>query len=192
MEKMYAARNRVMRYKLEEECILLRKNGLIMRLIADELNNTGKVPNNDPITKDDVRKFLNKVPDVERSIVKGQEKRMVDVVNTNFDIIYEVSGLFNRTKKLLDDMEAKASESNKLVGAMSYKAVSSEMRELLRHMTEIQKEINDYENIKKFMTIVLQVLQEECPAQIPKIAERLRITKGTQWFASIINSQGGN
>jgi hypothetical protein len=186
MEKMYSTRNKIVRYKLEEDCILLKKSGLTHQQIADELNNSGKIPNNDLITRDDVDRFMKRVPTVEKALVKQSNARLMEAVNTNFDIIHELSSLFARTKNLLDAMEKRAEEQGKLIGAMSFKAISSEMREMLRHMTDIQKEINDYENIRKFMEIVLQVLQEECPAQIPKIAERLRITKGTQWFANIV------
>ena len=189
MEPMYATRNKIVRYKIEEDTVLLKKSGLTHQQIADELNMSGKVPNNDLITRDDVNRFMKRVPAVEKALVKESKARLVEVVNTNFDIIHEISSLFARTKKLLDAMEEKAEESGRLVGAMSFKAISSEMREMLRHMTDIQKEINDYENIRKFMEIVLQVLQEECPAQIPKIAERLRITKGTQWFSNIVGGR---
>jgi hypothetical protein len=186
MEPMYSTRNKIVRYKLEEDTVLLKRSGLTHQQIADELNMSGKIPNNDLVTRDDVDRFMKRVPAVQKALVKESKARLVEVVNTNFDIIHELSSLFSRTKNLLDAMEEKAEQSGKLVGAMSFKAISSEMREMLRHMTDIQKEINDYENIRKFMEIVLQVLQEECPAQIPKIAERLRIMKGTQWFANII------
>ncbi len=186
MESMYSTRNKIVRYKLEEDTVLLKRSGLTHQQIADELNMSGKIPNNDLVTRDDVDRFMKRVPAVQKALVKESKARLVEVVNTNFDIIHELSSLFSRTKNLLDAMEEKAEQSGKLVGAMSFKAISSEMREMLRHMTDIQKEINDYENIRKFMEIVLQVLQEECPAQIPKIAERLRIMKGTQWFANII------
>lgn len=186
MESMYSTRNKIVRYKLEEDTVLLKRSGLTHQQIADELNMSGKIPNNDLVTRDDVDRFMKRVPAVQKALVKESKARLVEVVNTNFDIIHELSSLFSRTKNLLDAMEEKAAQSGKLVGAMSFKAISSEMREMLRHMTDIQKEINDYENIRKFMEIVLQVLQEECPAQIPKIAERLRIMKGTQWFANII------
>jgi hypothetical protein len=188
VEPMYSTRNKIVRYKLEEDTVLLKRSGLTHQQIAEELNMSGKIPNNDLVTRDDVDRFMKRIPAVAKSLVKESKGRLVDVVNTNFDIIHEVGSLFTRTKNLLDAMEEKAQDSGRLVGAMSYKAVSSEMRELLRHMTDIQKEINDYDNVRKFMEIVLQVIQEECPEQMPKIAERLRITKGTQWFSTLINS----
>ena len=186
MEPMYATRNKIVRYKLEEDTILLKKSGLTHQQIADELNQSGKIPNNDLVTRDDVDRFMKRVPAVEKALVKESKERLMDAVNTNFDIIHEIGSLFTRTKNLLDAMEEKAAEQGRLVGAISYKAISSEMRELLRHMTEIQREINDYDNIRKFMEIVLQVIQEECPDKMPKIAERLRIAKGTQWFSTLI------
>lgn len=178
--------SKIVRYKLEEECVNLKKAGLSLSEIAEELNNNEKVPPNDNIDKFVVARFLEKIPSVTKQLVQEDRRRLLEVVNTNFDIMEEINGLFGKSKSLLELIEDDAYRQGKTVNVYMWKAVVSEMREMLRHMTEIQKDINDYDNVRKFMEIVLQVLQEEAPEKIPIIAEKLKVVKGTQWFASIM------
>jgi lipid II:glycine glycyltransferase (peptidoglycan interpeptide bridge formation enzyme) len=117
MEPMYATRNKIVRYKLEEDCVLLKKSGLTHKQIAEELNNSGKLPNNDLINRDDVDRFIKRVPSVEKTLVKESKDRLVQVVNTNFDIIHELGSLFSRTKNLLEAMEERAEEQGRRKGS---------------------------------------------------------------------------
>lgn len=178
--------SKIVKYKLEEDVVNLRRAGLSYQQIADELNDSGKVPENDEINKYVIMRFLEKLPEINKEIVKQDKRRLVQVVNNNLDIIHEVNTLFNKTKNLLEMMEEEAHQRGKHIDPYRFKAVSSEMREMLKQMMEIQKEINDYNNIKKFMEIVIQTLREECPDKIPIIAEKLKLAKGTQWFADLM------
>jgi len=179
--------SKIVKYKLEEDCVNLRYSGLSYQQIADELNASGKVPPDDPIDKWVVMRFLEKLPEVSRQIVQEDRRRLVQVVNNNMDIIFEVNNMFSKTKQLLEAMEEDAYNRGKFVNPYQYKAVISEMREMLKLMTEIQKEVNDYNNVRKFMEIVLSVIKEECPDKIPIIIEKLRLTKGTNWFAEFMS-----
>ncbi len=178
--------SKITKYKLEEDVINLRKMGLSYMDIASELNNSGKVPDDDPIDKYVVARFLEKVPQVTKELVQNEKKRLLEVVNTNFDIYNEVNELFAKTKKMLDNLEENAIKGSGKIDPYRFKAISSEMRETLKFMTEIHREINDYNNVRKFMEIVITVLQEEAPEKIPIIAEKLKITQGTQWFAEMM------
>ena len=93
--------------------------------------------------------------------------------------------MYLRSKDLLDDLEDQALDNSRITSPYQYKAVASEMRESLRLMMDIQKELNDYVNIRNFMNIILNVLKEECPEKIPIIAARLKATKGTTWFSEV-------
>lgn len=180
-------KSKIVKYKLEEDCVNLRNAGLSYQQIADELNNSGKVPKDDPIDKYVVMRFLDKLPEIQRQIVKEDKRRLIQVVNNNLDIIQEVTELFAKSKNLIEQMEQDAFEKGRHINPYMYKAVASEMREMLKLMTDIQKEINDYNNIRRFMEIVLETLKEEAPDKIPIIAEKLRLSKGTKWFADIIS-----
>lgn len=179
--------SKIVKYKLEEDTVTLRASGLSFQQIADELNLLDRVPKDDLIDKHVVMRFLEKIPAISKQLVQEDKKRMIQVVSTSMDIVQEVVGLFHKTKTLLEDMEEKASNKKEHVNPYQYKAIASEMREMLRQMTEIQKEINDADNIRMFMEVVLTTLKEECPDKLPIIANKLKMAKGTQWFADMIN-----
>ncbi|MEC0276820.1 hypothetical protein [Peribacillus frigoritolerans] len=179
-------KSKIVKYKLEEDVVMLRQSGMSYQQIADELNESGKVPEDDELDKYVVLRFLEKLPKVQQQIVSEDRRRLVEVVNTNLDIVHEVTALFGKTKALLNHMEEDAFDRGKAMDPYRFKAVASEMREMLKQMTEIQREINDYNNIRKFMEIVLNTLKEECPEKIPVISEKLKMTKGTTWFSDMM------
>lgn len=187
--KSSTKQSKIVRYKLEKETIALRRAGKSYQEIADVLNATGKVPEFDKIDKFVVSRFLEKIPKVAKEIVKNNEERMIEAVYINFDIIQETNALYQRSKTLLDELDNKARNEGKIVNPYQFKAVVSEMREMLKQMTEIQKEINDYNNVRRFMEIVLETLYDEVPDKIPAIIERLKLNQGTTWFANIMSNQ---
>jgi hypothetical protein len=179
-------KSKIVKYKLEEDVVMLRQAGMSFQQIADELNESGKVPEDDQLDKYVVMRFLEKLPEVTKAIVREDKRRLLNVVNNNLDIVHEVTELFGKTKSLLNHMEEDAYERNKMVDPYRWKAVVSEMREMLKQMTEIQREINDYNNIRKFMEIIMETLKDECPEKIPVIAAKLRMHKGTTWFSDMM------
>jgi hypothetical protein len=182
--------SKIVKYKIEQDVIALRQQNLSYQKIADEMNASGKVPAADPIDKFVVMRFLDTVPAVTKEIVSNSKRRMVEVVNSQMDVIFEVKTMYEKTKAIINAMEEDWVQKNKPINAYAWKALISEMREMLKHMGDIQREINDYDNVRKFMEVVIETLSDECPEKIPTIAERLRAAKGTQWFADLIG--GGN
>lgn len=178
--------SKIVKYKVEEDVINMRRAGLTYEQIAEDLNASGKIPPDDPINKDTVARFLETIPEVKRKLYRDSQKRIIKTINQSFDIIYEINNLYEKTKSLLEKMEEDAEEKGKYINPYQFKAVSSEMRELLSKMIEIQKEINDYKNVHKFMEIILQTLYEEVPDKIPIIIERLKTIKETKWFSDIL------
>jgi MinD-like ATPase involved in chromosome partitioning or flagellar assembly len=125
------------------------------------------------MTVPNLSRFMNHtMPEIKREIVKKDKRRMLKVANMQIDVIGEINSLYEGAKeKLKEDLNAK-----------EYKAISSEMRELLKQILELQKEVLSYENVKKFMDIVLNTVREECPEALPTILERLRVHQNTGWF----------
>lgn len=178
--------SKIVKYKVEEDVINMRKAGLTYEQIAEDLNASGKIPPDDPINKDTIARFLATIPEVKRKLYRDSQKRIIKTINQSFDIIYEINSLYEKTKNLLEKMEQEAEEKGRYINPYQFKAVSSEMRELLSKMIEIQKEINDYKNVHKFMEIILQTLYEEVPDKIPIIIERLKAIKETKWFSDLL------
>lgn len=179
--------SKIVKYKIEQDVVTLRSEGMSYQDIADELNASGRVPADDPLDKYVVMRFLEKMPEITRKIVQEDKQRLVEIVQTNMDIVSETAGLYQRAKNIMEAMEVRAANSEYgYVDPYRFKAVASEMRELLKSMTEIQREISDAENVRKFMEIVMDVLKQECPDKIPIIADKLRVMKGTQWFSDMM------
>lgn len=180
-------KSKIVKYKIEEDVVMLRQSGMSYQQIADELNSSEKVPLDDQLDKYVIMRFLEKLPQIQQQLVREDKKRLVSVVNANMDIVHEIADLYGKTKSLLSMMEDDAIEKGRILDPYRFKAVASEMRELLKQMTDIQKEINDYDNIRKFMEIVLDTLKDEAPESIPIIAQKLKMTKGTNWFADMVS-----
>src|SRR5690606_18818033 len=138
------------------------------------------------VTKTTVSNFFKALPEVQREIVKRNKKQMIKVVNNNLDIIHEIQQLFARTKRMLEEMELRAEDNDTIVSPYKFKAISSELRETLKLLMEVNKEINDLNNIKQFMAIVIEVIKEEAPQSIPIIIERLKLAKGTGWLSEVL------
>lgn len=183
--------SKIVKYGLEQDVVRMRMEGDSYQTIADALNASDKVPTDDPIDKYVIMRFLEKIPNLDTQITVAQKKKLAQSVSDTFDIIFEVTSLFHKTKTLLELMEDDAISKGRYVDPYRFKAVVSEMRELLLQMTNIQKEVNDYNNIRKFMEIVMTILQEEAPQAIPAIVEKLKIVKGTHWFAEMMNRGKG-
>lgn len=185
--------SKVVKYKIEQDVVTLRSQGFSYQDIADELNASGKVPPEDPLDKYVIMRFLEKMPEITRQIVQEDKRRLVEIVQTNMDIVHETAGLYQRAKNILEAMEERAAKSEYgYVDPYRFKAIASEMRELLKSMTEIQREITDADNVRKFMEIVMDVLKQEAPDKIPIIADKLRVMKGTQWFSDMMKRGGSN
>ena len=90
---MHLNRNisKIVQYDLEQDTVNLRQAGLSYQKIADELNASGKVPEDDQINADIVKRFLDNIPEVSREMVKRDEKKMLAVVNNSMDIISEMT-----------------------------------------------------------------------------------------------------
>jgi hypothetical protein len=180
--------SKIVRYQVEEMCYNLKLAGLSYSQIADELNASGKVPEHDPVNKYVVARFCEKVPEIAKESIKNNKKRLMKVVNNNLDVIFETNNLFQKTKNLLEEIEQDAEMKEKLIDPYRYKALSSEMRELLKLMIDIHKEINDYKNIKKFIEIIIQTVTEEAPDALPFIVAKLKACRESHWFGDIVSN----
>ena len=164
--------NPVIRYKLEQEASLLRHEGQTMADIARLLNDNPAVPPNVKITPSQVSSFFRQSNQSKAAIVQSSNKRLVKVVDQQINIIDETRDMYQRSKNLLDAMEEDSiAKGYAYVDAYRYKAVMSELRETMALIIELQREINDIENVKFFMQAVLTILRRQAPEVIPLLVE---------------------
>lgn len=179
--------SKIVKYQLEQDTINLREAGLSYQKIADELNASGKVPEDDPINWEIVQRFIDHLPQLKREVIRRDKKRLVAVVDNSIDIISEMNTLYGKAKKILDALEERATNENKPIDPYRFKALSSEMREMLKQMTDMQKDLHDYNNTKIFMQTVMDVLHEVAPDTIPIIVDRLKMSKNSTIFGNVRN-----
>lgn len=174
----------VIKYQLEQDAINLREAGLSYQKIADELNASGKIPIDDPVNADIVRRFLDNLPNLKREMMKRDTNRMLNVVDNSIDIISEMTTLYGKAKNILDALEQRALDNDRVLDPYRFKALSSEMREMLKQMTDMQKDLHDHNNTRIFMETVMEILQEISPEAIPILVEKLKSNKTSHIFGS--------
>ncbi|SNS22397.1 hypothetical protein SAMN05446037_100699 [Anaerovirgula multivorans] len=184
------AQSKIEKYKLEEEIASLYYSGLTYRQIVDEITSSGKLPDGEELSAATVSRFIEKVAGISKEVVKSNEKRLVEVVNNNIDIVRETSDLYSKARNILDTMEEAAADKGRVMNPHHFKAISGEMRETLKLMIEIQREISDYDNIKQFMEIIMETVKEVSPEAIPIIIDKLKNKKGTKWFGDMFGGGG--
>lgn len=184
--------SKIFKLGLHDDIIYLKRLGMGYQQICDEINNSGRLTEEEFISPATVSNYLKKVPELTKEITKKDDTALMQVVSANLDIVGEVTDLYKRTKTMMENLERDAADKNKNISPYHYKAVSSEMREMLEMMIDIQKEISDYDNVRKFMEIVMRTVKEEAPETIPKIVERLKETKNTSWFSNMFGKVDDN
>jgi superfamily II DNA helicase RecQ len=178
-------RSKIVKYGLEEKVVKMRQNGMSYEDITDAINKSGALPDGEEISIYSVQRFFKHVPEINKALVKQDKRRLLKVVNNHIDIIQETQQLYNKTKSILAQMEEQAQEDEDGgINPYHYKAILSEMRESLKLMMELQKEIADAETVKQFMQIVIDTVQEVAPSALPVLLERLKIKKGSAYFTN--------
>lgn len=186
--KYITAVSTIAKYGVEKEVFTLRQAGFTYPQIAEEINASGKLPEGVEINQNMVFKFLKNFREGEtiKEIVARSSKNVVKCVGRQIDIIDEYNNLYLKAKDILEEVEADANKKGKPLSPYHYKALVSEMRELLKTMIDIQKEISDHDNVKRFMEIIISTVKAEAPEALPVIALKLKEVRETQWFSKFM------
>lgn len=182
------SKGKIVKYKLEKQCLELRRQDLSLAQIADELNKNMIVPKDDQINKFTVKRYLDSISMTEQVSVSKKVDYETKLVTT-IDLLDETRSLYNKTMSLLLFMEESAEENDKCIDPYRFKAVVGEARAFLQQMKDLQKEVSNYNDINKFIEVVLTVLKEECPEKIPVIVEKLKLDRGTAWFSQMMGGE---
>lgn len=136
--------------------------------IAEELNEIGDVPEEDHITSQNVNQFSKSYPDVRREVLLANRQRMRKLVmeSAEFDMLGTLKDMAARTSFMIDSMEQMSLEEGELPDAKDYKALSSELRETLKQIEGIHKEVYDMEVVREFLVEVIKTLKEVSPESL--------------------------
>lgn len=172
------AQSKIERYDLMGHAInlLTVQPKMSYKDIAEELNSIGDVPSDDSITSDNVSHFAKSYPQVRREILLANRQQMRKMVmeSAEFDMLGQLKDMAARTGFMLDAMEQMSLDEGELPDAKDYKALSSELRETLKQIEGIHKEVYDMEVVREFLIEVVKTLKEVSPESLEAFITKMK------------------
>jgi hypothetical protein len=144
--------------------------------IAEELNSIGNVPPEDFITDENVSQFSRSYPDVRREILLANKQHMRKMVfeGAEFDMLGQLKEMAFNSKFLLDTLQDMALENGSLPSGKDFKAYNSELRETLKQIEGIHKEVYDMEVVREFLVEVVKTLKDVAPEALPSFIAKMK------------------
>lgn len=154
--------------------------------IAEELNSIGDVPEEDAITPQNVASFAKSYPEARKEILLANRQHMRKLLfeSAEFDMLGLLKDMAARTAFMIDAMEQMALEEGTIPDAKDYKALSSELREILKQIEGIHKEVYDMEVVREFLIEVVKTLKEVSPEALQTFITKM---KGKRENSMIVN-----
>lgn len=182
------------KYGLVEDTLNLLKviPKLTYQQICDEINVIGKVPEDDLITPDNLTHFVRNVPEIRREVMLANRNHMRKLVfeSAEFDMLGHLKDMAARTAFMIDTMEEASLMEGKVMKASDYKALNSELRETLKQIEGIHKEIYQMEVVREFLLEVVKTLKDVSPEALAAFIQKM---KGKRENSHIVSEllQGG-
>jgi hypothetical protein len=180
--------SKIEQYGLIQEAIDLLKvqPKMTYQQIADELNAMGKCPPDEQITSENVAVFARSYPEIRREILLANRAHMRKMVleGAEFDMLGTLKDMAGRFQFMIEAMEEDAFSEGKLPNATAYKAITSELRETLKQIENIHKEVYDMDIVRQFLIEVVKTLQEVSPEALKSFIAKM---KGKRESNHIVN-----
>lgn len=153
--------------------------------IAEQLNEIGGITEN-KITEQNVITLRKNNKAVRSAYLTANRQRMRKLImdSSEFDMLRILKDLAARLSFSLDVLENNAIEEGEIPDARDYKALSSELRDTLKQIESIQKEIYDMNVVREFLVEVVKTLKETSPDALPVFISKM---KGKRDNNSIVN-----
>ena len=100
--------------------------------------------------------------------------RKMVMESAEFDMLGTLKDMAARTSFMIDTMEQMAIDEGNLPDAKDYKALSSELRETLKQIENIHKEVYDMEVVREFLIEVIKTLKEVSPDALATFINRMK------------------
>jgi hypothetical protein len=144
--------------------------------IAEELNSIGDVPEEERITAENVMQFVKSHPQVRREVLLDNRQHMRKMVleSAEFDMLGTLKDMAGRLTFMIDTMEQLALDEGTIPDPKGYKALSSELRETLKQIEGIHKEVYDMEVVREFLIEVIKTLKEVSPEALTAFIAKMK------------------
>lgn len=146
------------------------------KAIAEELNTIGDVPEEDLVTTQNVTDFTKSYPEVRKEVLLANRQHMRKMVmeSAEFDMLGMLKDMVGRLTFMIDTMEQFAMDEGTIPDPKSYKALTSELRETLKQIESIHKEVYDMEIVREFLIEVIKTLKEVSPEALPSFINKMK------------------
>lgn len=144
--------------------------------IAEELNVIGDVPEDEKISPVNVSEFAKNYPEVRKEILLANRQHMRKLVmdSAEFDMLGALKDMAGRLTFMIDAMEQFALDEGMLPDPKGYKALSSELRETLKQIEGIHKEVYDMEVVREFLIEIIKTLKEVSPEALQAFITKMK------------------
>ncbi len=187
-ERKRGAQSKIEKYELTQEAITLLKvmPKMSYNEIASELNTIGNVPEEDLITYENVSNFAKSYPGVRSQVMIANKAYLRKTVfeGAEFDMLGQLREMAFNTKFMLDTLQDMAMENGGMPEGKEYKAYHSELRETLKQIESIHKEVYDMDVVREFLIEVIKTLKEVAPEALPAFIAKM---KGKRENSHIVN-----
>lgn len=188
------ALSKIERYDLVEQTInlLTITPKLTYKQIAEELNSLADIPEEDKITPENVMMFVKNHPQVRREVMLANRKRLRELIleSAEFDMLRYLKDLAARTAFMLDTMEEMSLNEGQIPDPKDYKALSSELREIMKQIKEIHKEVYDMNVVREFLIEVVKTLKEVAPEALPAFIDKMKMKRDNNTIVNEILKDG--
>lgn len=146
------------------------------KAVAEELNAIGDVPQDDLVSVQNVSDFANNYPEVRREVLLANRQHMRKKImeSAEFDMLGTLKDMAGRLTFMIDAMEQFALDEGTIPDPKGYKALSSELRETLKQIEGIHKEVYDMEVVREFLVEVIKTLKEVSPESLPAFIQKMK------------------
>lgn len=146
------------------------------KAISEELNAIGDVPEEDLISVQNITDFARNYPEVRREVLLANRQHMRKMVmeSAEFDMLGTLKDMAGRLTFMIDAMEQFALDEGMLPDPKGYKALTSELRETLKQIESIHKEVYDMEIVREFLIEVIKTLKEVSPEALPSFIAKMK------------------
>lgn len=183
--------NIIIKLGFEESVLKLRRSGFSYEYIAEGLSKEVELMKDLPFgTKIDkyvLHKFFKEFyPDLAFKSIEDTNKKLTNY-SSKVDIMADLTMLRNRTLDVMDKLDnvLEYEEFNNM-NIKSFKSLADVLLATTAQIANIQKEVNDYQNVIDFIEVVIEVIHIECPEVLPIIMDKLKMQKNTRWFSDIV------
>lgn len=180
--------SKIEKYGVMEHAISLLKviPKMSYTAIAEELNTIGNVPADELITDENVAQFARNYPEVRKEVLLANRQHMRKMVfeGAEFDMLGQLKEMAFNCRFLLDNLQDLALDNGQLPSGKDFKAFNSELRETLKQIEGIHKEVYDMDVVREFLVEVVKTLKDVAPEALPHFISKM---KGKRENGHIVN-----